>query len=77
MATQLEKLVKALKGYGQQTMPSQQPSPATQEAPQMGGMSGQAQGMIQMRPQYLQYAEQAMTEGKQPVSFEQFVQGAR
>lgn len=77
MATQLQKLIAALRGQPASPMP-QQPSSAPAPIPQMGGMAGQAQGLIgQARPAYLQYAEQIQSQGGQPVSFEQFMQGAR
>jgi len=74
MATQLQKLIQALRGGAQpaQPMPQQPMQP-----PQMGGMAGQGQGIIQARPAYLQYVEQVQSQGGQPVPFEQFMQGAR
>lgn len=67
MATQLEKLIAALRGSGQT---QQQPA----QPPQMGGMVGQAQGMMPLRNAYTQYAIQAQEQGQQPMPFEQFVQ---
>lgn len=82
MATQLQKLIAALRGTPAPTMPNIPPNqaqgvPPPAAMPQMGGMTGQAQGILQARPAYLNYMEQVQSQGKQPVSFEQFMQGAR
>ena len=47
------------------------PAPAMDQS----GMTGQS--MMQGRLAYLQYMQEAQTQGRQPVSLEQFLQGAR
>lgn len=68
MDNKLQQLISLLRGSGMQQ--GQQPPPP----PQMGGMAGQAQGLIQARLQYNKYAADTMGQGQQPMPFEQFVQ---
>ena len=83
MATQLQKLIAALRGGGQSPAmppsmpPSMPPGGQPQPVPQMGGLAGQGQGIIQAQQAYKQYYTDTAGQGGNPVSFEQFVQGAR
>jgi hypothetical protein len=76
VATQLQKLIQALRGSPQpmpmQGMQPQMPQQMPQQPPQMGGMAGQ--GLMQARQAYNQYAIQAQEQGQQPMPFEQFIQ---
>lgn len=47
-----------------------QPQLPPQTMPQLGGMSGQAQNILQMRPAYMNYVEQTQSNGGQPLPFE-------
>lgn len=76
MATQLQKLIQALRGNPAPTMPNTPPNQMQgAPMPQMGGMAGQAQQNLQtMIPAYKQYQMQTMESGQQPMPFEAFVQ---
>lgn len=80
MATQLQKIIQALRGTPAPTMPNIPPNqmqgiPQPTPSPQMGGMAGQAQQNLQtFIPAYKQYQMQTMESGQQPIPFEAFVQ---
>ena len=82
MATQLQKLIAALRGTPQppSVSPNQMPGAPAQtnpQMPQLGGIAGQGQGIMAGIPQYRQYAIEKQTNGEQPVPFEEFMKGAR
>lgn len=89
MATQLQKLIAALRGGGQQAPaqwtapPPQGPqgpmptAPGVPPVPQMGGIAGQGQNLLQAQNAYKQYVVETAGQGGQPVPFEQFFQGQR
>lgn len=82
MATQLQKLIAALRG-GQQAQPAMPPQmpqgmpTGAPPVPQMGGIAGQGQNLLQAQNAYKQYVVDTASQGGQPVPFEQFFQGAR
>lgn len=79
MATQLQKLIAALRGGSPQPQqppaqpmqPPQQPLP-----PQFGGMAGGAQDAMRMR-EYQMYVQEQQAQGLPAAPFKEYLQGAR
>lgn len=69
--TLLDKLAALLRGT-----PGAQPAQAMPQQPQIGGMAGQAQQLIQSRP-YQLHVQEAQAMGQQPMSPEQFMAQGR